>query len=134
MDIDGLAKASGAATEGTWHDATGLPGVRLKVLAANAPAASRAFRRYARAARDNERDENGMLTQEASEEIERKVLAEVVLVDWEGFESGKEAFPYSPENAAKLLDIALVRESVTQASERAALDNLKAIQALEKNS
>lgn len=131
MDLDALKGASASVSEGVWVDAKTLPGVRLHVLASTAPAASRAFRRYARTWPD--KDEKGFLTEKAEANIEARVLAEVILIGWEGITVKGKPLEYSPESAAELIKVELVREAVTRAAEQAALDQAKTVLALEKN-
>lgn len=87
------------SVEGVWHEVG--KGVRVKVARLSNPKAvamrDRLLKPYAKLSR------KGKLPDDVIEDVARKVMAEHVLVDWEGIELDGEPLPYSKENVIKVL-------------------------------
>lgn len=114
MDILTLAKDPNLANGGVWHNLDET--TRIKVAKLNNPRFLEAVR-----ARIEEAKTNGVgeLTEDEKERITLEAMAEGVLVDWEGFTLGGEEYPYSYENALKLLSapqLADLKETVSRLS------------------
>lgn len=77
----------------------------------------------------------GMLSDETAEQILIKVLAETVVLDWEGFTENGKPLPYSKENAVRLLtELKDFLDFVVSASAEAELFKAQADEADAKNS
>jgi len=104
MDIQSLKVDSGKVAEGTW--VTGLPGagdLRLRVRGWNSPKAVALRSRLEREAPKSDRIRGGGMKPTASTRIGSQVLAEVVLLDWDGMTNGGEPMPYDADLARQWL-------------------------------
>lgn len=132
MDF-GLVKArSDAITAGRW--VSGVPGIgdaRLCVRSFAAPAVTRAWGRAMRQIKD--RDAKGNPTPAAEYAADLDVLAEAVLLDWDGFTEDGEAVPFDAKTARRWLDVELFEVAVRYAAAEATREANEAQAALEKN-
>jgi len=109
--------------DGVWiDDIAEAPGLRLKVRgwSSEKVQALKSFKE--RRASRKERDVSGNLVHTAQIRIVREVVAEVVLLDWEGLTDAGQPIPYSKEMARKWLTsragdkfLGIVSEAATQA-------------------
>lgn len=92
-----------AIESGSWREAPGMKGVRIKIRGEGNADWKRVTASEIGAA--IAASKTGELSDEASEAITTKVLHETCLQDWSGLteDDGKTAIPYSPEFALKLL-------------------------------
>lgn len=99
MKLSTIKAAGAASLHGTWVDVIpSLPGVRLKVCAANNPK-SRAIvtEFYANAPR-------GKRSKEELDAVERRQILEAILVDWDGITDDEGApIPFTREKAEEFL-------------------------------
>lgn len=80
-----------------------FPGVEIHACGLSSEGAKELFDRLSREAPREDRHVNGILTDEASSRIIRKVILEKCLKDWRGFASGGKPVPYAKKTAEGLL-------------------------------
>lgn len=133
MDINDLKSASEkAGAQWVGEDIHGLPGVELHVRSSADKAVERFVGRAARQSTD--RDDKGLLTQEAMDAIEDDAVAKVMLMGWNGLTDGDEELPYSQDKAAELMALPLFSKAVWKAANYVAVQSVQALEALAKNS
>lgn len=140
MDISEILldeKTIAAIDDGVWiDDNPEAPGIRLKVRGWSSEKVQSLKSFKERRASRKERDASGNLVHAAQIRIIREVVAEAVLLDWEGLTEGGKPVPYSKELARKWLTsrtgdkfLGIVSEAATQVDNR--LED--AAEELEKN-
>ena len=131
MEFNDLKTASDDLAEGEW--VTDLPNIgdaRLKVRSMSAPAVVRALGRAMRAASDDD----GNVSPDVVDQIDLKVIAEQVLLDWDGFTQDGEPVKHSPGLARVWLETDLFMTAVRVAAHRVQEKSNKRLAALAKNS
>lgn len=134
MDLGKLKAVSDDIAGGEWVD--GLPGFgdgRLLVRGINSTQAVRLYGRLARAAGDADRDADGQLTEAAEARIDRRVICEAVLLGWENLTEDGAPLEYSPEAAARLMEMDLFESIVRNAMMQVSVANKARIEALAGN-
>ena len=133
MDLRKFASNATKEREGVWIDLDET--TKVKIARMDNPAFKKAMQRelgpYKQAVR------SGTLSEQQSEKIMAKVLAETILVDWKGMtEEGKE-LAYSVDEAQRILSAPHLqdfRKMVVSFSEDAALFREAELEDAEKNS
>lgn len=132
MEFERVKARSDALTSGRWiSGAPGIGDARLFVRSMAAPAVTRAWGRAMRQIKD--RDAKGNPTDAAERAADLDVLAEAVLLDWEGFTEAGEAVPFDAKTARRWLDVELFEVAVRYAASEATREANEAQAALEKN-
>lgn len=140
MDISEILldeKTIAAIDDGVWiDDNPEAPGLRLKVRGWSSEKVQSLKSFKERRASRKERDASGNLVHAAQIRIIREVVAEAILLDWEGLTEGGKPIPYSKELARKWLMsrtgdkfLGIVSDAATQVDNR--LED--AAEELEKN-
>jgi len=80
-----------------------FPGVEILACGLSSEGAKELYDRLSREAPREDRHANGLLTDDATGQIIRKVILEKCLKDWRGFTSGGKAVPYAKNTAEGLL-------------------------------
>jgi len=75
--------------------------IKFRIARANTPGYRSAVRRIMKM--HKRQIENGSLSDEQSDKITAQLMAEHILVDWEGLSNDGENFPYTKENAEAFL-------------------------------
>jgi len=87
--------------DGVWAEIDSATGARVKIARIGnrryREAMSRRLKPYRRALR------NGTLDERVTERITAEVLAETVLLDWDGLYEGDRLLPYAPDTAKRIL-------------------------------
>ena len=112
--------------DGIWiDDITDAPGVRLKVRGWSSEKVQSLKSFKERRAPRKERDVTGNLSHAAHIRIIRELVAEVILLDWEGLTEAGKPIPYSKELARKWLTsrtgdkfLGMVSDAATQVDNR----------------
>jgi hypothetical protein len=103
VELNSLKRNSQAAADGRWvDDIPNMPGLRLKVRGLSCFAATSLRRAKERAVSRDDR-ERGVIKLQVEQRIQREVMHEAILLDWEGLTNAGEPVPYSREQAAHLL-------------------------------
>lgn len=132
MEFETLKARSEAVTEGRWiSGAPGIGDARLLVRSLAAPAVTRAWGRAMRAVAD--RDKDGNPTEAAERVADLNVLADAVLLGWDGFTEGGKPVTFSRETARRWLDVELFEVAVRYAAAEATREAKEAQERLEKN-
>jgi hypothetical protein len=101
MDLNRFKADTALEDEGVWNTVDAASGCRLKIARIGnrryRETMARRLKPYRRALR------SGTLDDQVTERITAEVLAETVLLDWQGLERAGEAVAYSPEAAAAIL-------------------------------
>lgn len=104
MEIKDLKKDSAKIAEGQWvQDIPDMGDLRLMVRGLSSPVVSAARSRKERSATRKERHRDGTLKHETAARITSELLAEVVLMDWDGITSGGKPVKYDAATAAAWL-------------------------------
>lgn len=104
MEIKDLKKNSAAISAGEWvSNIPDMGDLRLKVRGLSSPVVSTLRARKERSVPRNERNRDGSLRQSTARRISSEILAEAVLMDWEGITENGKAVPYNKELATKWL-------------------------------
>jgi hypothetical protein len=104
MEIKDLKKNSSAISAGQWvDDIPDMGELRLKVRGLSSPAVSALRARKERAVPRKQRNRDGTLKQATAMRISSEILAEIVLIDWEGITDGGKPVPYDKALATKWL-------------------------------
>lgn len=104
MDIQNIKRDSGAISAGQWvSDIPEMGDLRLRVRGWTAPEASALRGRLERAVSRADRDRSGRINDAEAARITSRVLADVILLDWEGVTSGKKKVAYSEDLAREWL-------------------------------
>ena len=90
---------TGKAAEGVWIDYE--DSIRFKIARANTPAYREAVKKIHR--QHKRQIDAGTMSDSLSDSIMAGLMAEHILVDWEGLMNGGEEFPYTKEHAEQLL-------------------------------
>lgn len=100
MDINSVKRDSGAIAAGQWvSEIPEMGELRLKVRGWSSVEVVKARSRKERAIPRGLRDRNGAIPVDIQVRITSELLAEVVLLDWDGLTSGKKKVPYDAEQA-----------------------------------
>lgn len=133
MDLQKFASNQTKEKEGVWIDLDET--TRVKIARMDNPAFKKAMQKelgpYKQAVR------SGTLSEQQSEKIMSKVLAETILVGWEGMTDGGKELPYTAENACRILATPHLKDFRTMIvgfSEDAALFREAQLEDAEKNS
>ena len=100
----------------------------------SAKAVQRFVGRAARKTGKDGRDESGMLTESAFDQIEDDAMARAALVDWRGLEDDGKPVAFSPEMAAELLSLQPFWNAVRNSVNHVSAEALAALEQLAKNS
>lgn len=119
-------KAIAEIDDGVWiDDITEAPGLRLKVRGWSSEKVQSLKSFKERRASRKERDASGNLVHAAQIRIIRELVAEVILLDWDGLTEGGKPVPYSKELARKWLTsrtgdkfLGMVSDAATQVDNR----------------
>lgn len=131
MEFNTLKEASDDLAAGEWvEDLPHLGDARLKVRAMSSPDVVRTLGRELRAASD----ERGQLAPEKMEQIDLKVIAEAVLLDWDGFTQDGAPVAHSVGLARTWLETDLFLAAVKVAAQRVQSKAQEKMDALSKNS
>ena len=104
MDLQSLKRDTAAIDGGQLvEDIPGMGDVRLKVRGLSSPQVVAYRARLERAVPNAQRTRTGAIKTDKAMEIMGKLLAEKVLLDWEGLTEGDQPLPYSLETAATIL-------------------------------
>lgn len=104
FDIESAYLDVDAIDAGRWIPlGADFPGVEIHACGLSSEGAKALFERLSREAPREERHANGILTDDASSRIIRKVILEKCLKDWRGFVSGGKAVPYAKNTAEGLM-------------------------------
>lgn len=104
MELSSIRRNAAAAAEGRWvDDIPSMPGLRLRVRGLTSLAAVKCRRKLERQVEKKDRERGGGFKPEAEQRITREVLAEAVLLEWDGVKEGGKPVPYSEERARQLL-------------------------------
>lgn len=119
MDFNRFKTDASAENDGVWIDLG--DGAKIKVARAGNRKNSDLFTRLTNGDPDYKRKEKlGTLTDAEYEPILLQVIADTILLDWEGFTEDGKPVPYSRENALRLLSFRDFRKAVQDASAEAA--------------
>lgn len=100
MDISALKRDRAKAAAGQWvDDIPGLGDARLRVRGLKSPAVIEAITRKERAVPRSKRERDGSIRSEDGVRILKDVLADIVLIDWQGFTDNGVAVPYDADTA-----------------------------------
>lgn len=114
MDISKFQTNKSAEEEGVWVAVDGN-GTKIKVARINNARYKKYFQKITKPYKRQIR--NGTLAEELAEKLLVDALANTILLDWQGFTRGEEAFPYSVDNArAFLSESADFRDFVSDAA------------------
>jgi len=123
MDIGEIRQRDTAFTDGEWvGDLPGCGDMRVKVRAFQSPQVVSTWGRLSRAAPNDERQADGQLTEDAHARIDREVLLDVVLLDWDGLTDNGEPVPYSRDMARQFIQVGLFEAAVRYAAARVSHD------------
>lgn len=119
-------KAIAEIDDGVWiDDIAEAPGLRLKVRGWSSQKVQSAKSFKERRTSRKERDATGAILHEAQIRIIRELVAEVILLDWDGLTEGGKPLPYSRELARKWLTsrtgdkfLGMVSDAATQVDNR----------------
>ncbi|WP_189370694.1 hypothetical protein [Tateyamaria omphalii] len=104
------------------EDVHGLKGVKLLVASRDGRDAQRQINRLVRSIGQDQRDEDGTLTEEAQESLDDMVLARSIH-DWSGLTDGAKKLSFSVETAEALCQssvfYAALRDSVAHVTKKA---------------
>lgn len=104
MEISNFKRNSAAAAEGRWIDGIPrAPGLRLRVRGLSSPKAVTCRRQKERQVEKKDRERGGGFKPEVEQRITREVLAEAILLEWDGLKEGGKPVAYSAERARQLL-------------------------------
>lgn len=132
MEFERIKARSDALTSGRWiSGAPGIGDARLCVRSFASPAVTRVWGRAMRQIK--ERDANGNPTEAAERTADLDVLAEAVLLGWDGFTENGEPVPFDAKTARRWLDVELFEVAVRYAAAEATREANEAQAALEKN-
>lgn len=135
MEISDLRKRDTAFTDGEWvGDLPGCGDMRVKVRALQSPQALSNWGRLARAASSDQREADGSLTPEAQAALDRQVLVESVLLDWDGLTDNGDPVPYSKETALEFVHVGLFEAAVRYAAAKVSNEIADQKEALSGNS
>lgn len=131
MDLKTFRTDNAKEQEGTWVDLG--DGARLKIARMNNPryreVQQRKLQRYKMAARSK------VVPDDVWEGILNELIAETILVDWEGITMDCEPYPYSVDHAKQALtDLKDFREMVIGFADDIANFKAELDEAIEKNS
>jgi hypothetical protein len=135
MEIGDLRKRDTEFTDGEWVGS--LPGcgdMRVKVRALQSPQALSTWGRLARAAPNDQREADGSLTVDAQADIDRQVLVEAVLLDWDGLTDNGEPVSFSKETAQEFVQVGLFEAAVRYAAAKVSNDLADKKESLSGNS
>lgn len=129
MDINEILlseKAIAEIDDGVWiEDLPEAPGIRLKVRGWSSEKVQSLKSFKERRASRKDRDVSGNLAHAAQIRIIREVVAEAILLDWDGLTEGGKPVPYSKELARKWLTsrtgdkfLGMVSDAATQVDNR----------------
>lgn len=128
MKLSEIKSTSQKIEQGAWvRDLPNLPGVAVKVRGTFNSHYNRLLNKLR-----SERTPDQLLSEEAQEEIETRLLHETVLIDWDGIEDAS----YSPETARELLsdpDMAVFRRAVSFAANVVAREGHQTLERDAKN-
>ena len=123
MDIRDLTRDAAAIEAGQWiGDLPGVPGLRLRVRGFTADTVRRTRERKRAELSPGAIGANGMVERGEADRIGGEVLAEAVLLEWDGLTQDGEAVPFSAALARTLCTaepFAAFRDVVTEAAMRA---------------
>ena len=104
MDLQSLKRDTAAIDGGQWvDDIPGMGNIRLKVRGLSSPQVVAYRARLERAVPKQQRNRDGSVKTAKAMEIMGQLLADKILLDWEGLEDGGEPMPYSHEAATAIL-------------------------------
>jgi hypothetical protein len=104
MDISTIKQDSAAIEAGQWvENIPDWPGARFRTRGLNSATAETLRDTKIRALPDSDRDDDGNVKPDVVKRIAREVLAEAVLLEWDGLTDAGKPFAYDPTTAAKLL-------------------------------
>lgn len=138
MKLSDIKRDTTAIAQGQWvGELDGMGDLRLKVRGISTPSVLATKSAKTRAALKKDRMRDGSLTQEAENRIWGEVMAEVILLDWEGVldENGK-PLKYDPALALQLCthpDWAVFAVAVVEAASRVDADNTGKIEEVSGN-
>lgn len=100
MEISSLKRNAREVDSGQWvGDLTGMGDVRLRVRGLTSQTVITARSRKERAVPRSQRNRDGSLKVDVALRVFGEVVAEAVLLDWEGITDKGEPVPYDPELA-----------------------------------
>jgi hypothetical protein len=101
--IKAVSEAFDKANDGEWIESKSLPGVSFFVRGMSSPTSIRCMSRLQRAAGDDMRDDDGMLTEEGQDAVDHNLVLEAGLIGWKGLTDDGKEVEYSPEMAETLM-------------------------------
>lgn len=101
--IKAVSEAFDQANDGEWVESKSLPGVSFLVRGMSSPKVIRCMSRLQRAAPDDQREEDGSLTEDGQDAVDHALILEVGLLEWRGITDDGKEVPYSPEMAETLM-------------------------------
>lgn len=138
MKLSDIKRNTAAIAEGQWvGDLDGMGDLRLKVRGISTPSVMATKAAKERAALKKDRTRDGKLTPEAENRIWGEVMAEVILLDWDGVndEKGK-PLPYDQKLAFELCthpEWAMFAVAVVEAAGRVDAENTGKIEEVAGN-
>lgn len=121
MDISALTRDSNAVQNGSWvSDIPGMGDLRLKVRGLTSEEAIMARGRKLRALGRHEKQKDGSPSVAAATRVQCEMLAEAVILDWDGLTENGEPLPFTRERAVAMLtnpDMMPFADAVTYAAQ-----------------
>lgn len=104
MELSNFKRNSAASAEGRWvDDIPTAPGLRLRVRGLTSPKAIAVRQRKERMVERKDRERGGGFKPEVAQRINREVLHEAILLEWDGLTDKGEPISYDSEFAGQLL-------------------------------
>lgn len=104
MEISNFKRNAAAAAEGRWvDDIPTAPGLHLRVRGLTSPAAIACRRKKERQVEKKDCERGGGFKPDVEQRINREVLHEAVLLEWDGLTDNGKPIPYDLEFAGQLL-------------------------------
>lgn len=104
MEIKDIKKNFASISAGEWvSDIPDMGSLRLQVRGLSSPAVTALRSRKERAVERKERNRDNSLKMESAMRISAELLAEVVLIDWDGITDNGKVIPYDLKLATKWL-------------------------------
>lgn len=138
MDISKIKQDSAAIDAGQWIDnIPDWPGARFRVRGMDSATAINLRDAKIRSLPDDDSDDDGNVKQAIIKRVTREVLAEAVLLEWDGLTNDGAPFPYDKAIADQMLtdpDFVKFQDAVAWAAKKVSKLNTGKREASAKNS